>query len=188
MPFSLSETLVVGISSTALFDLSKPAKIWDELKEDDPDTAIDKYRQHMLEHEDEPLKPGTGFPLAKAFLSLNQYVEGDAPPITEIVVMSQNSPAELRAIKTLRKWDVYVDMAFFLGGVDKGPVVEAFHPHIFFDDQDAHIQSTRQSVPTGKVLYPTGSKLHQLQQERDEEISASQEAESPSDLDKDGAP
>lgn len=321
MPLDLSRTLVVGISSTALFDLSEADRLFRELREDNPDKAIERYRAYMQEREDEPLGPGTGLPLVKALLQLNAYTPKGEPPITEVVVMSRNSPetgvrvlnsirdqgldisrsaftagapvtdyldafavdlilttseadaqtvidtgacaaavlsvppdrtpiatdgevrialdgdavlfsdeseivyktegldrfrereqdledqplpggpyedflkalarmqerlptrveyspvrlalvtsrdrpADLRVIKTLRAWGVYVDLAFFLGGVDKGPVLEAFNPHLFFDDQDVHVASAAKRVPTGKVLYRSDSTLRDLQEER----------------------
>jgi 5'-nucleotidase len=68
----------------------------------------------------------------------------------------------MRVIKTLRHWGVYVDEAFFLGGVGKEKVLKAFRPHIFFDDQDVHLESASTIVPSGKVPYPSESPLNQL--------------------------
>lgn len=321
MPLDLSDTFVVGISSTALFDLSEASKVFSSLKDDDPDTAIEEYRAYMLEYENDNLDPGTGLPLVRALLRLNEHTPDDEAPITEVVVMSRNSPetgvrvlnnirrqklkisrsaftagesvtdyleafsvdlflttnekdaqrvvdsdvcaaavlstppstpldvdgevrfaldgdavlfseeselvyktegieefhkredeaqddplpggpyedflkklarmqerlpmrieyspvrlalvtarnspAELRVIKTLRKWGVYIDMAFFLGGVRKTEVLKALNPHIFFDDQDRHIDDVKEHIATGKVLYKTDSKLRELQQERE---------------------
>ncbi len=318
MATDLSKTLVVGISSTALFDLSEADSLFYELHEKDPEQAIEVYRAYMLKRENEVLSPGTGMPLIKALLRLNSYQSEDEPPLVEIVVMSRNSPetgmrvlntirkldlaitrsaftggesgvdylhsfavdlflttsvvdaqrvidsrvcaaailspppaeiqhtsdeqvriafdgdavlfdesselvfktqglddfqaiedaaqdtplpegpyatllkklaalqeripgrveyspvriaivtarsspAELRVIKTLRHWGVYVDEAFFLGGVDKSQVLSAFKPHIFFDDQDIHLQAASARVPSGKVPYPSDSPLHQRQ-------------------------
>jgi 5'-nucleotidase len=323
MPLDLSRTLVVGISSTALFDLEAADQMFQELKAEDREKAIERYRTYMQEREDEPLEPGTGLPLVKALLQLNEHTPDGEPPITEVVILSQNSPetgvrvlnsirdrdldisrsaftagapvtdyldafdvdlflttdeedaqtvidsgecaaavlsmptgrtpiapdgevrialdgdavlfsdeselvykqeglqefheredalqdkplpggpyegflkalaemqerlptrieyspvrlalvtsrdspAELRVIKTLREWGVYIDLAFFLGGVNKGPVLESFNPHIFFDDQDVHVDSASERVPTGKVLYRTDSTLRELQAERSE--------------------
>jgi 5'-nucleotidase len=66
----------------------------------------------------------------------------------------------MRVIKTLREWGVYVDEAFFLGGVEKSRVLKAFKPHIFFDDQDVHLESAALAVPSGKVPYHSDSPLH----------------------------
>lgn len=315
MPLDLSNTLVIGISATALFDMSESDRIFRDKYETDPDSAIDEYRQYMLKHEDDPLKPGTGYHLVKALLGLNQYREtGSTSPLVEVVVMSRNSPdtglqvlnsirsdkleitrsaftagesvadyldafdvdlflttnladaqkvidsgqcaaavlkdppknapeipegqvriafdgdavlfsdeselvyktrgieafhlqedanqnipmeegpyasllrklaklqerlpirveyspirialvtarnspSEMRVIKTLRAWGVYVDEAFFLGGVSKDKVLKAFKPHIFFDDQDVHLEAAANLVPSGKVPYLSSSQL-----------------------------
>ena len=52
-------------------------------------------------------------------------------PIRTALVTSRNAPAHERAIKTLRKWNVHIDEAFFLGGVSKRDVLSAFGAHIF---------------------------------------------------------
>ena len=75
------------------------------------------------------------------------------------IVTARNSPADVRVIKTLREWGVYVDEAFFLGGVDKSQVLAAFKPHIFFDDQDVHLDAASPLVPAGKVPYRSDSPL-----------------------------
>jgi 5'-nucleotidase len=48
-------------------------------------------------------------------------------------------------------------------------VLQAFNPHIFFDDQDVHVEAASGQVPTGKVLYRSDSTLRELQEERAEE-------------------
>jgi len=70
----------------------------------------------------------------------------------------------MRVIKTLRKWGVYVDEVYFLGGVSKDKVLKAFGAHIFFDDQDTHLLSSREFVPSGKVPYITESPLKKKDQ------------------------
>lgn len=314
MPLDLSNTLVVGISATALFDLGEEDSLFQELSKEDPESAITKYRAQMLEREDMELNAGTGYPLVMSLLKLNRFQKSGEPPLVEIVVLSRNSPetglrvlktirqkgmaisrsaftggetvtdyleafdvdlflttsktdaqkvvdsrvcaaavllkppggiaadgddqvriafdgdavlfneesevvyktsgieafhraedeaqdiplaegphasllkklsalqerlpmsiesspvriaivtarnspAEMRVIKTLRNWGVYADEAFFLGGVEKKKVLEAFKAHIFFDDQDAHLVNASQVVPSGKVPYPSGSPL-----------------------------
>lgn len=315
MPLDLSDTLVVGISSTALFDLNESDSIFQEKSKTDPDNAIEIFRKYMMETENDPLNPGTGFPLVKALLNLNKYQQEHETPLVEVVVMSRNSPdtgirilnsirhhslgitrsaftggeavvdyldafdvdlflttsvddaqsvidskscaaavlknppedianlpdtqvriafdgdavifddsseivyktkgliefykqendshdiplaegpyatflkklsrlqdrlpmrveyspirialvtarnspAELRVIKTLRQWGVYVDEAFFLGGVKKSKVLNAFKPHIFFDDQEVHLEAAAKIVPSGRVPYASQSLLN----------------------------
>ena len=80
-------------------------------------------------------------------------------PIRIAIVTARNSPADIRVIKTLRAWGVYADAAFFMGGLEKTDVLKAFKPHIFFDDQDVHLQKASNAVPSAKVPYQSGSAL-----------------------------
>lgn len=325
MALDLSNTLVVGIAATALFDMSESDRIFRQTFAIDRDVAIDRYREYMLAHEDEPLAPGTGYPLVKALLGLNRYQHpDDKSPLVEVVVMSRNSPdtglrvlntirheqlnitrsaftagesvadyldafdvdlflttnvedaqrvidsrlcaaaivkappenaaeipqgqvriafdgdavlfsdeselvykteglaafharedalqdvpmeegpyasllkklavlqkrlpvkreyspvrialvtarnspSEMRVIKTLRHWGVYVDEAFFLGGVEKTKVLHAFKPHIFFDDQDIHLDAAAKLVPSCKVPYLSTSSLAVSRQAENDE-------------------
>lgn len=315
MAVSLSDTLVIGITATALFDLREADSMFRSKFKEDRDTAVKEYRDYMLARENDDLEDGTGMPLVKALLELNGYQPGEEAPLVEVVVMSRNSPetgvrvfhnirrnklnitrhaftggesvvdyldafdvdlflttsvkdaqrvinegncavavvkkppgdmssmpegqvriafdgdavlfdeaselvykseglerfretedlkqdvpladgpyavflrklsrlqerlpfsvelspiriaivtarnapAEMRVIKTLRYWGVYVDEVFFLGGVEKAKVLEAFKPHIFFDDQELHLEKAAHIVPSGKVPYRSDSLLN----------------------------
>lgn len=314
MSYDLTRTLVVGISATALFDLAEANSLFQQKAAADPESAIEFYRQYMLERENETLGPGTGYPLVSALLNLNRFTPEGEPPLVEVVVMSRNSaetglrvlrtirerklpitrsaftageqvtdyldafdvdlflttepedaqrvvdigacaaavlypppanavappedqvriafdgdavlfddqsehvfkteglesfqeredlsqgepllegphasflkklgelqdrlpmrveyspvriaivtarssPAEMRVINTLRGWGVYVDETFFLGGVSKRKVLEAFRPHIFFDDQPVHLDSASDVVSSARVPYRSTSPL-----------------------------
>lgn len=323
MALDLSNTLVVGISATALFDLGEADKLFREQLAINVEKAVVEYRRYMLERENEPLEAGTGMPLIKALLDLNKFQKIEEaktiaePPLVEVVVMSRNSPetgirvfntirklglkisrhaftggesvvdyieafdvdlflttnikdaqkvidsgkcavallkepptettelpsdqvriafdgdavlfdessellfkskgldefqqnedmqqhvpmlegpyasflqklaklqsrlpfgqelspvrlaivtarsapAEMRVINTLRHWGVYVNEVFFLGGLNKAAILKAFKPHIFFDDQDLHIEHASKVVPSGKVPYKSDSLLNKV--------------------------
>lgn len=314
MPLDLSDTLVVGISATALFDLAEADAVYKAKHAKHPQSALGEYRAYMLERENEPLRDGTGMPLVRALLGLNRFAPSESRPLVEVVVMSRNSPetgvrvfnnirsrglpisrhaftggqsvvdfldafavdlflttnvedaqriidaqacaaavlkppphagdapledqvriafdgdavlfddsselvykteglgrfhtvedekqnepmndgpyaillrklarlqerlpfgadaspvriaivtarsapAEMRVINTLRHWGVYVNEIFFLGGVPKSKVVKAFRAHIFFDDQDLHLDPAAKHVPSGRVPYRSDSPL-----------------------------
>lgn len=321
MSVDFSNTLIVAVSATALFDLSESEQFFQTALSDDPDTAVDKFRRYMIERENDPLQTGTGYPLIKALLNLNRHLpqtetlnevmtpmvevvimsknspdtgiqvlnairsyglpitrsaftsgegvadyvsdfkvdlflttnhddaqqvtdagvcacaildappidmkeldteqlriafDGDAvlfdeagellsqtkglkafhdyeakmsdipmnkgpyadfliklsklqqrlpskpkhPPIQIALVTARNAPADLRAIKTLREWGVSVDLAFFLGGLDKKHALQTFAPHIFFDDSINNYESAKNVVPSGLVPYRSKSKLY----------------------------
>lgn len=323
MAVDFSNTLIVAISATALFNLSESERYFQQLNKKDPKHALQKFHEYMVENEGMPLTEGVGYPLIKALLKLNEYddsryyqyesplvevvivsksrpdtgvqvlnslrhhglsitrsafisgepvakyiadfkvdlflttnrddaqavtdasicacalldatpvnvfnldsdqlriaFDGDAVlfdgagellyqqqglkafhdyeekmrdspmekgpyadfliklsklqqrlPITQnkhpvkiALVTARNAPADLRAIKTLRAWGVTVDMAFFLGGLDKTHVLKTFAPHIFFDDSIKHIERARGVVPSGLVPYRSDSGLNAVRQ------------------------
>lgn len=90
----------------------------------------------------------------------NQSTDAPHNPIRIALVTARNAPADLRAIKTLREWGVVVDVAFFLGGLDKTGVLKTFAPHIFFDDSIKHINAARSVVPSALVPYHSESLLN----------------------------
>jgi 5'-nucleotidase len=85
------------------------------------------------------------------------------------IVTARNAPAEMRVIKTLRHWGVYVDEIFFMGGLDKTKILKAFKAHIFFDDQERHISAASDFVPSGRVPYKSDSPLNQVIPPKDSE-------------------
>jgi 5'-nucleotidase len=123
------------------------------------------YKKHGLEkflRRERRLKRramGKG-PFAKLLLALSTLQQRFPPaqrPIRIAIVTARNSPAHARVIHTLREWGVSVDEAFFLGGVSKDKVLQAFGAQMFFDDQDVHVQAAAQVVPAGRVPYAGGT-------------------------------
>ena len=67
------------------------------------------------------------------------------------LVTARGAPAHERAHRALMDWNIHVDEAMFLGGLDKGPFLGAFEPDFFFDDQTRHVQSASLHAPAGHV-------------------------------------
>ena len=141
MSLNLKDTLVIGISATALFDLSESDRLFREEYERDPDGAISRYRSYMLEHEDEVLDEGIGFPLVKALLSLNQYQEEGDPPLVEVVIMSRNSPETgIRVLNTIRALGLGITRSAFTAGESSADYLEAFSVDLFLTTNEADAQ------------------------------------------------
>ncbi len=125
------------------------------------------YRRHgltaFLEHErenaEEPLAEGPLANFLKKLCSVQQGYSPDQAPVRLAIVTARNSPAEERVIKTLRTWGVRVDEAFFLGGISKESILEAFGAHIFFDDQEVHLAPASRTTPSALIPYRTESIL-----------------------------
>ena len=79
-------------------------------------------------------------------------------PIRTALVTARNAPAHERVIRTLRAWDVNIDEAFFLGGIEKSEVLRSFGAHIFFDDQTVHTDPASKLVPSARVPQRSGKK------------------------------
>ncbi|MCI6632595.1 MAG: 5'-nucleotidase [Sutterella sp.] len=108
-----------------------------------------------------PHSPG---PLHQLFKKLARFQELDEklgqgnpyykPNIRVAIVTARGAPSEQRLITTLRSFGMRAAELFLLDGMSKAGVLEAFRPHIFFDDQIRHLEGTKQIVPS--VLIPFG--------------------------------
>ncbi len=119
--------------------------------------GLDAFLEHEKENVNKPLPEGPFAKLLKTLSFLQSQFENS--PIRLAIVTARNSPAHERVVQTLRTWNVHVDEAFFLGGLSKDQILKAYKAHIFFDDQDTHLEDTSKVVPSGKVPYKTGSPL-----------------------------
>lgn len=123
--------------------------------------GLEAFHKYEEEHEDDALGEG---PFAKLLIKLSRIQEElpttiELSPLRLAIVTARNAPSHMRVIKTLRKWGVYVDEAYFLGGLSKEKVLKAFGAHIFFDDQDVHLKESSKFVPSGRVPYAFDSPL-----------------------------
>ena len=116
--------------------------------------GLEAFERHEREKANQPLAEGPFAKLLKTLASIQREGTGDhqsAPPLRTALVTARSSPAHERVIRTLRAWDVVIDETFFMGGIHKSAVLEAFRPHMFFDDQHTHCERASTVVPTGRV-------------------------------------
>ena len=114
--------------------------------------GLNAFQTHEDKHAARPLPPGPFKPLLEALHRL-QAMSGDASPvrIRTALVTARSAPAHERAIRTLMDWNIAIDEAMFLGGLEKGPFLREFEPDFYFDDQTRHVQSASMHVPSGHV-------------------------------------
>ena len=111
------------------------------------------FAKHEEENAKNPLNEGPFAKLLKTISFVQREFEGEPIPIRTALVTARNAPAHERVIRTLRAWDVRIDEAFFLGGIEKSAVLKAFGAHIFFDDQSIHTDPASELVPAARVPY-----------------------------------
>lgn len=114
--------------------------------------GLDAFQLHEKQKAMEPLSPG---PL-KPFLEALHYLQKNPPKgvtmkIRTALVTARSVPAHDRAIRTLMSWNVEIDDALFLGGMEKGPFLKVYEPDFYFDDQVGHCESASRAGPTGHV-------------------------------------
>lgn len=107
----------------------------------------------------EPLAEGPFANFLRKLSDLQGRLGSEDCPIRTALVTSRSAPAHERVIRTMRAWNVRVDEAFFLGGLEKKDFLKAFGAQIFFDDQLLHTQSAAESVPAARVPYGNDSAM-----------------------------
>ena len=123
--------------------------------------TLEAYQANESALADVPLPKG---PLAAFLEKINhiQRIEDakhDADPggyerrVRVAVVTARSAPAHERAINSIHQWGLRVNDAFFLGGIDKGPVLGVLQPHIFFDDQRRHVDTASRSTPSVHIPF-----------------------------------
>ena len=118
------------------------------------------FQESEAQHAEEPMQAG---PLAKFFREIARIQKfekdrrdrepGYEPRLRTAIITARNAPAHKRVVTTLRAWGIEVDEVFFLGGIEKGRILEEFRPHIFFDDQLQHIEGVAGATPCVHVPF-----------------------------------
>ena len=150
LPMNVGEELTqirIAFDGDAVIFSDEAEKIYKE-------RGLAAFAEHEKENAKKPLPEG---PFAKLLKTISyvqqQFSETDKMPIRTALVTARNAPAHERVIRTLRAWNVRIDEAFFLGGIQKSEVLKAFGAHIFFDDQSVHTDSASKLVPSARVPY-----------------------------------
>ncbi len=115
--------------------------------------GLSAFEENERNRAREPLAEGPFASFLKKLSGLQRELGAEDCPIRTALVTSRCAPAHERVLRTMRAWNVRMDEAFFLGGLEKRDVLKAFGAQIFFDDQSVHTLSAAQSVPAARVPY-----------------------------------
>jgi 5'-nucleotidase len=120
------------------------------------------FFEHEKAKAKDPMKAGPFAPfltwLHKVHKMSLPHLDKGCDPVRIALITARNNPAHKRVILTLRAWDIEVDELLFLGGLPKEHFLNAFAPHIFFDDQERYTDPASKLVPTARVLYGVKNK------------------------------
>lgn len=145
MAYPIEKKLVVGITSTALFDFSKEHKIFLE-------EGIDAFRAYQCEHIEDLPTPGAAFPFIKRLLHLNKIFSEESP--VEVVMLSRNDPeAGRRMMAAMPHYDLDITRAFFLSGEVPYPYMKSVNACLYLStDKDEVKDAIAKGYPAGHVL------------------------------------
>ena len=160
MPYDLSNYLVIGVSSRALFDLSFENEIYEN-------EGLEAYCRYQLEHENDVLKPGTGFALIEAILNINEIES--AVRRTEVVIISRNSAdTSLRISNSIDNYKLDITRAAFTGGEPVAKYLNAFEVDLFLSATEEDVQAAVESNVAAGLIYdgPSRNRADPLEQIR----------------------
>ncbi len=137
---------MVGISSSALFDLAEEDRIF---REDGLGAFIDYQRKQ----EDITLHPGSAFPLIQGLLGLNDKLDDHK---VEVILMSRNHPdVSLRVFNSIGQHGLEMTRAALVGGASLSPYFGAFKIGLFLSQNKEDVQSAaNQGVAAGLIYSP----------------------------------
>ena len=105
MPYMLENRLVIGIASSAMFDLTESDDVFKSSGEQE-------YRKYQEMNLDVPLGKGIAFSFIRCLLTLNNLSPDPAnDPLVEVVLLSRNDPdTGLRVMKTIDHHKLAISM------------------------------------------------------------------------------
>lgn len=145
MPFPIENKLVIGIASSALFDLTDADAVFRKSGEE-------AYRRYQEDHLEDTLPKGVAFPFIRRFLNLNKQLP-DSQPV-EVVLLSRNSPETgLRVFRSIEHYGLDITRAAFFSGTSPFMYNDAFNLSLFLSANKADVQQAVLSgFPAGLVL------------------------------------
>lgn len=137
MSLDLSQILVIGISSRALFDLEKENEIFER-------NGLDAYTTHQLKQIENVPRPGTGLRLVKNILSLNTDPK---KPKVEVIILSRNNAAtSLRITKAIEYYGLDITRSAWTGGEPISKYLGPYKVDLFLS---AHEPDVQQAINAG---------------------------------------
>ncbi|WP_408863289.1 5'-nucleotidase [Acidiphilium acidophilum] len=114
MAYDLESRLVIGVASSAVFDLSESDEVFRREGEQ-------KYRIFQETNLNNPLPRGIAFPFVRRLLSLNDLSTNQSDPLVEVVLLSRNDPdTGLRVMKTISHYGLDITRAICKRGKNVG--------------------------------------------------------------------
>ncbi|WP_201559133.1 5'-nucleotidase [Psychrobacter immobilis] len=145
MAYDLTGRLVIGLSSSALFDLDESDNVFREQGEQ-------AYRDYQRENQDIPLITGVAYPFIRRLLKLNEISD---EPLVEVILLSRNDPdTGLRVMNSIEHYELSITRAVFLQGQSAYKYIPAFDIELFLSANEGDVkQAVDAGFPAGQILH-----------------------------------
>ena len=145
MAYPIDRKLVIGIASSALFDLNESDKIFREEGEE-------SYREFQRANVSVTLNRGVAFPFIRRYLGINRAFPEKLP--VEVVLLSRNDPETgLRVMNSIKAYRLDITRAAFLSGKSPYAYIPAFNVSLFLSANQADVLNAIEAgYPAGTVI------------------------------------
>ena len=128
----LDRALVIGVASSALFDLEESDAVFREQGEE-------RYREYQREHIDDVLEPGVAFPFIRRLLDLNDL--SDRERLVEVVILSRNDPETgMRVMRSVERHGLDITRAIFMQGRAPYRFMKPLRMSLFLSANEADVR------------------------------------------------
>lgn len=134
----LYERLIVGVSSSALFDMRESDAVFRS-------EGVEAYARYQEDNLENVLSPGSAMPFIRRLLTLNSI----SPPtrLVDVVIMSRNSAQTgLRVMRSVQSLGLDIQGACFVEGANPYKYIEAYKMKLFLS---ANPNDVREAVQAG---------------------------------------
>lgn len=146
MAYPIEKKLVVAVSSTVLFDLSKDHDIY--LNE-----GLAAFRAYERAHRNDIPGPGVGFPFIRRLLGLNRLAADGEHPVEVVILSRYHADDGVRVMEAVRKHGLDISRAFFMAGRKPYPFMRSVNASLYLS---TNAKQVREAVAAG---YPAGHVL-----------------------------
>ncbi len=137
--------LVIGISSSALFDLREGDGVY-------RNEGVAAYTRYQIEREAVPLAPGSAFHLVRKLLAINDLLEQEDR--VEVILLSRNTAdTGLRVFKSIEHHALPIIRAAFTGGSPPYQYMRPFGCQLFLStDREDVVEALRIGVAAASIV------------------------------------
>ena len=122
-PYKEIEQIKIAFDGDAVLFSDESERIYQE-------QGLEAFLNHEKINARKPLPEGPFAKLLRTLSFLQNEFPKDKVPIRTALVTARNAPAHERVIRTLREWNVRIDEAFFLGGLEKARFLKHWRAYL----------------------------------------------------------